>query len=99
MRRLLPLFAFMTAFAVAPTHAQTALPDLRGTDVPGGREGAADAAAESARTNPTQAEVYALRRTLNSAEAEDGSSGLGTNGQVAPVRPFSDRIASVDRAV
>lgn len=100
MRRLLPLLAFLTAVAAAPSHAQTALPNLRGTDDPGGREGSADAATESARaTNPTQSNVYALRRTLNSAEAEDGSSGLGTNGQVAPVRPFSDRIASVDRAV
>nr|WP_319384193.1 outer membrane beta-barrel protein [uncultured Roseibium sp.] len=99
MRRLLPLLASLTVFAVAPCHAQTALPDLRGTDAPGGREGATEAAEASAQANPAQSDVYALRRTLNSAEAEDSSTGLGTNGQVAPVRPFSDRITSVDRAV
>lgn len=102
MRRIRNLIVCFTVFQAAPLHAQTALSDLRGTDASGDRfasAGAADDAVEAEDVNPTQSNVYALRRTLNSAEAETGSTGLGTNGRVVPIRPFSDRIAAVDRAV
>ncbi|WP_305986767.1 outer membrane beta-barrel protein [Roseibium sp. MMSF_3544] len=102
MRRILHLIVSLAVLQAVPSLAQTTLSDLRGSsDADGalGSEPAADTAVESEDTNPTQANVYALRRTLNASEAETGSSGLGTNGQVGPIRPFSDRIAAVDRAV
>lgn len=99
MRRILHLFVCFSAFHAVPSAAQTAASDLRGPGDPLASEAAADQAAESVAVNPTQSPVYALRRTLNSAEGEAGSSGLGTNGRVLPVRPFSDRIAAVDRSV
>ncbi|QFT30003.1 hypothetical protein FIV00_05935 [Labrenzia sp. THAF82] len=101
MRRILPLFVCFAALQVAPAAAQTAVTDLRGSGDPAealDAEDTADQAANS-QSNPTQANVFALRRTLNAAAAETGSTGLGTNGRVTPVRPFSDRIAAVGRAV
>ena len=98
MRRTVHLIVCFAALLATPSAAQTALNGLRGTGVPDNQqtsEDAVDQAAESAQTNPTQANVFALRRTLNTAEAETGSSGLGTDGRVAPVRPFSDRLAAV----
>lgn len=99
MRRILHLIVCFAALHAVPSVAQTALSGLRGPGDPIASEGATDQAAEGATVNPTQSNVYALRRTLNSAEEETGSSGLGTNGQVLPVRPFSDRLAAVDRSV
>nr|WP_282449355.1 outer membrane beta-barrel protein [Roseibium sp. CAU 1639] len=102
MLRLLPLLLSFAVLQTVPAAAQTALGDLRGSSDPGSvtqSEEAADAAATPTETNPTQANVFSLRSTLNSATAETGSTGLGTNGRVTPVRPFSDRIAAVDRAV
>ncbi|WP_208977843.1 outer membrane beta-barrel protein [Labrenzia sp. 011] len=66
---------------------------------PLGAEEAGDVAVQGTARNPTQADVFPLRGTFNSAEAETGSSGLGTNGRVQPVRSFSDRLAAVNRAV
>lgn len=102
MHRLLPLFLCFAVLQTAPAAAQTALGDLRGSDDPDrilSPEDPSDQAAAATDANPTQANVFSLRSTLNAANAEDGSSGLGTNGRVTPVRPFSDRIAAVDRAV
>ncbi len=98
MRRiLLPILCFAALQAV-PAAAQTALSDLRGTGDPqetGDAAAAADQTDGQDRRNPTQATVH----MLNAAEAETGSTGLGINGPVQPVRPFSDRIAGVRRAV
>lgn len=102
MRSFLPLITFLAVLQAVSAAAQTTLDDLRGSDDPGGAQESADPsdqAAQAADRNPTQANVFSLRSTLNSATAETGSSGLGTNGRATPVRPFADRIAAVDRAV
>lgn len=102
MRRILLLIICAGLLQAAPVAAQTALSDLRGSEAPEDAqdsEDAADPAQGSAKRNPTRADVYALRSSLNSAEAEFGSNGLGPAGPVLPVRPFSDRIAAVGRAV
>lgn len=102
MHRLLPLLLCFAVLQTVPAAAQTALRDLRGSEDPEGAlesEDTTDQAATTAEPNPTQANVYSLRTTLNAAAAETGSSGLGTDGRVTPVRPFSDRIAAVSRAV
>lgn len=101
MRRILPILVCLTAFQVGSPFAQT-VTGLRGSGSAEdglGSEEASDQAVEAADSTPVQSNVFALRRSLNSAEAETGSSGLGTNGQVLPVRPFSDRLAAVNRAV
>ncbi|MEP3430541.1 MAG: outer membrane beta-barrel protein [Roseibium sp.] len=101
MHRFLPILACLATLQVSQLAAQTALPDLRGTDEPDDIVTADDGsnqAVERADPNPTQANVFALRGRLNSAEAEIGSSGLGANGRVVPVRPFSDRLAAVNRS-
>lgn len=85
-----------------PLFAQTVTPDLRGTDDPDrdrSEEEGREEAEDPAEINPTQSNVYSLRRTTNMAEEEDGSTGLGAAGRVDPVRPFSDRITAVERAV
>ncbi|KZM50596.1 outer membrane beta-barrel protein [Labrenzia sp. OB1] len=101
--RVILLLILCSAFLQAmPAAAQTAVSDLRGAGDPEDPLAADDAeaaVAQSQTRNPTQADIYPLRRTINSAEAETGSSGLGTNGRVQSVRPFSDRLAAVDRAV
>ena len=91
MRRiLLPILCF-AALQATPAAAQSALSGLRGSgdlqDPDSTTQDVAENDPEEQR-NLTQATVY----TLNAAEAETGSSGLGTNGRVAPRRPFSDRI-------
>lgn len=101
MRRIVHLIICFAAIQATPSAAQTALSDLRGTGDPESALNSADASdqrANDGRVNPTQSNVFSLRQTLNSAEAETGSSGLGTDGRVAPVRPFSDRIAAVSRS-
>jgi hypothetical protein len=98
---LLPILCLALMQAVSAA-AQTTLDDLRGSEAPEGAGDSAEAVDQAARNaagNPTQANVFSLRSTLNAATAETGSSGLGGNGRVTPVRPFSDRIAAVDRAV
>ncbi|QDG75675.1 outer membrane beta-barrel protein [Labrenzia sp. PHM005] len=85
-----------------PLFAQTFTTDLRGTDDPdsiGSEEAGREEAEDPAGTNPTQSNVFSLRRNSNMAEEEDGSTGLGAAGRVDPVRPFSDRIRAVERAV
>lgn len=102
MHRLLPLLLCFATLQTTPIAAQTALGDLRGSsdaDSPLDAEDTADQAADAADPNPTRANVFSLRSSLNSAAAETGSSGLGTNGRVTPVRPFADRIAAVSRSV
>ena len=102
MRSFLPLITLLAVLQAVSAGAQTTLDDLRGSDEPGGAQESADPsdqATQAADRNPTQADVFSLRSTLNSATAETGSSGLGTNGRTSPVRPFADRIAAVDRAV
>jgi len=102
MHRFLPLFLCLAVLQTASASGQTALGDLRGSEDPDdalSSEAASDRAAEPVETNPTQANVFSLRSTLNAATAETGSTGLGAGGRATPVRPFSDRIAAVDRAV
>ncbi|GAB4514586.1 MAG: hypothetical protein Tsb0019_12670 [Roseibium sp.] len=102
MRRFLPLMLCLAVVHAVPAAAQSVLGDLRGSESPEGAldpESTSDRAAEAADPNPTRSNVYSLRATLNAAAAETGSTGLGTNGRVTPVRPFSDRIAAVDRSV
>lgn len=102
MRRILPLFLALAVLQAVPAAAQSVPRDLRGSEVPGDDRDSADpaeAADEPAEINPTRANVHALRQELNAAAAETGSTGLGTDGRVGPVRPFSDRLAAVDRAV
>lgn len=102
MHRLLPMFLCLAVLQTASAAAQTAVDDLRGIgdrDDARDREEALDQAAETTEPNPAQATVFPLRAGLNAATAETGSSGLGTNGRVSPVRPFADRLAAVDRAV
>jgi len=102
MRGILLLIICSAFLQALPAAAQTAASGLRGTgdlDESLSSEEAADPAPANTQANPTQANVYPLRGTLNSAEAETGSTGLGTGARVLPVRPFSDRIAAVDRAV
>ncbi|MEO9777000.1 outer membrane beta-barrel protein [Roseibium sp.] len=102
MHRLLQTLLCLAVLQTAPAAAQTVPDDLRGIGDPEDAlapEEAADQAAETVAPNPTQAGVFALRSSLNSAAAETGSSGLGTNGRVTPVRPFADRITAVTRAV
>ncbi|MCV0429246.1 MAG: outer membrane beta-barrel protein, partial [Roseibium sp.] len=101
MRRFVHLIVCFAALQAMPSAAQTALSDLRGTGDQDTQQAAgetADQAVENTQVNPTQSNVYALRRTLNAAEAETGSSGLGTDGRVVPVRPFSDRLAATSRS-
>jgi hypothetical protein len=99
MHRLLLLSLCLAVVSAVPAAGQTALGDLRGSDDPERARDAEDTVDEAVDPNPTQAEVYSLRSTLNAANAETGSSGLGTDGRVTPVRPFSDRIAAVSRSV
>lgn len=102
MRRLLHLTLCLAFLQATPAAAQTALTDLRGTGDPDESQDTSansDQAGSNSQTNPTQSNVFSLRDTLNAAEAETGSSGLGGNGRVLPIRPFSDRIAAVSRAV
>ncbi len=101
MRRIPPLIVCLAVLQAVPSAAQTALSDLRGSGAPEDSLNSEDAADQAASTelNPTQSNVSALRPALNASEAEAGSSGLGTNGRVQPVRPFSDRIAAVSRVV
>ncbi|MBN9672392.1 outer membrane beta-barrel protein [Roseibium aggregatum] len=102
MRPYLYVLVCCTALQAVSAAAQSALPDLRGSadaeDALAAEE-TADAAAQNTQVNPTRSNVFALRPTLNAAEAEADSSGLGTNGPVLPIRPFSDRIAAVGRSV
>ncbi|WP_428669901.1 outer membrane beta-barrel protein, partial [Roseibium sp.] len=98
MRRILFSILCFSALQAAPAAAQSALSDLRGSGDAQESETAAGDADQNGpveQRNPTQATVY----RLNAAEAETGSSGLGTNGRALPVRPFSDRIAAIGRAV
>lgn len=100
MRRLLQLTICLAVLQAVPSVAQTVSSGLRGTGDPEDALDAADTSDQAARNeqvNPTQSNVYSLRNTLNTAEAETGSSGLGSNGRLAPIRPFSDRIAAVRR--
>lgn len=100
MHRLLFLILCSALLQAAPVAAQTALSGLRGSEEPEDARNSEEAAAPgSAERNPTQADVYALRGSFNSAEAETGSNGLGASAPVLPVRPFSDRIAAIGRAV
>jgi len=102
MHRFLPLLLCIAVLQSAPAAAQSVLGDLRGSEDPQDArnpEDASDSAAETTDPDPTRSEVYSLRAKLNAAAAETGSTGLGTNGRVAPVRPFADRIAAVDRSV
>lgn len=104
MNRILTLWVFVVLALVQAggVVAQTALTDLRGTDDVDDDVFNAEAreeAVEAAGSNPTQSYVFALRRDVNMAEEERGSSGLGAAGRVDPVRPFSDRLAAVTRAV
>jgi hypothetical protein len=102
MRRLLPLMLCLAVLSAVPAAAQPVLGDLRGGEDPEDAlnpEEVSDSAAGATNPNPARSDVYSLRNTLNAAAAEIGSTGLGTNGRVAPVRPFSDRIAAVDRSV
>ncbi len=101
MRFHLHLLVCCALLQAGPSVAQTAVPDLRGSVASEDARAAEEAAEQEARAdepNPAQSEVFALRSTINAAEAETDSSGLGTNGQVLPIRPFSDRIAAVSRA-
>ncbi|MFN3133870.1 MULTISPECIES: outer membrane beta-barrel protein [unclassified Roseibium] len=103
-RFLTCIICFALSLALAePSFAQTAVPGLRGSDDPGRVNAADDDGREEAETpagvNPTQSNVFALRPSVNIAEEEDGSTGLGAAGRVQPVRPFSDRITAVTRAV
>lgn len=98
---LLPILCLALMQAVSAA-AQTTLDDLRGSETPEEASESAEAsnqAAGNTAVNPTQSNVFSLRSTLNAATAETGSTGLGTNGRITPVRPFADRIAAVDRAV
>ncbi|GAA0776957.1 hypothetical protein E1180_15130 [Roseibium denhamense] len=100
MKRALPILVCLAYLQTNPLAAQS-LEDLRGSgDFGDGPETASESAqsTDGSQRNPAQSDVFALRPGLNSAEAEDGSSGLGTNGRVVPIRPFSDRIAAVSRA-
>jgi len=101
MRAYLHLVVCCAVLQAVPAAAQSALSDLRGSadaeDALAAEE-SADEAARNTQVNPAQANVFALRETLNAAEAETDSSGLGTNGPVLPIRPFSDRIAAVGRS-
>lgn len=102
MRRLLHITICLAVLQATPLGAQTVTSGLRGTGDPEDALDSADTtdqAAPNEQVNPTQSNVFALRRTLNTAEAETGSTGLGSNGRVTPIRPFSDRIAAVRRAV
>lgn len=84
-----------------PAGAQSALSNLRGSaEAEDSQEAAenSDEAASNTQVNPTQSNVFALRPTLNSAESEIDSTGLGAVGAVVPIRPFSDRIAAVSRS-
>lgn len=102
MIRFLPLLLTFAVLPALPVSAQSGFPDLRGAEDPLGgadAEAAENSAAQPQELNPAQTNVFALRETINGAEAQTGSSGLGAAGQVEPVRPFSDRIAAVSRAV
>jgi hypothetical protein len=92
----------LTILQVVPLAAQTFVPGLRGTGDPeqalSGEDGREETT-NSADTNPAQSNVFSLRRNTNMAEQEEGSTGLGAVGRVEPVRPFSDRITAVERAV
>ncbi|POF31029.1 outer membrane beta-barrel protein [Roseibium marinum] len=102
MRGILLLIICSAFLQAMPAAAQTAASDLRGARDPQdplSAEDAEGAAEQNPTRNPTQADIYPLRGTLNSAEAETGSTGLGTNGRAQSVRPFSDRLAAVNRAV
>ncbi len=104
MTRFLTLWVLVVlAFAqVEGPFAQTALTDLRGTDDLDddlfGEDVREDAAAPVG-SNPAQSNVFALRRDINMAEEETGSTGLGAAGRTDPVRPFADRLAAVTRAI
>ncbi|TYC60564.1 outer membrane beta-barrel protein [Rhodobacterales bacterium] len=102
MRLYVHLLLCCAILHAAPAAAQSTAASLRGSadaaDAEQSEDGA-DPADENTVVNPTQSNVYALRPTLNSAEAETDSSGLGSSGPVVPVRPFSDRIAAVSRSV
>lgn len=100
MKRILPLILCCAALQTIPAAAQTVAPILRGSGDPqdaADAEQVENAAAQPVVLNPTQSSVFALRETVNNAEAETGSTGLGGAARVEPVRPFSDRLAGVQR--
>ncbi len=102
MRNISFFLVCCALLAAGSARAQTIGEDLRGSQTSDGLSSAEEAVEPSnlpTEVNPTQSEVFALRRTINAAEAEIDSTGLGTNGRVLPIRPFSDRIAAVSRAV
>jgi len=99
----IPKLVACIAIAIVPSamvFAQSAFPDLRGSDDPSAIVADDDGRANAqtpAELSPARSNVFALRPAINMAEEEEGSTGLGAAGRVEPVRPFSDRLAAVTR--
>ncbi len=100
MVRLFFVFWMLLSALAAQAFAQSAVPGLRGSETgfaDSDTQEAEESSGQVRELNPAQSNVFALRPGVNSAEAEDGSTGLGAGRVSTPIRPFSDRLAAVAR--
>lgn len=84
----------------AALRAQESSFDLQNSEL---RGSATDGFSDDTNPDGTRADdvavsnsVVGLRRAVNSATAEDGSTGLTGVGRIQAVRPFADRLAGVE---
>ncbi len=105
MTRLLPLTSIFLILQGTALQAQDTSFDLRGSvqDESSLEDTVETEQLETTRQNPVnelqnRPNVAVLPRRLNAATAEVGSTGLGTAGRVTAQRPFSDRLAAVQKS-